>query len=1588
MFSRIILFTLSTFFACALMGQDIHRVPIDVNKLRTVSSSRVPCGANSVGGPISFQANTGFSSNATLNVGETIFLCANDSFDIMDIGRNANFGGDPVPFEPVTGVGTQPGVGFAIYDCEPTVDGPDLPAFLGDACLLGDPMNERDVSIVLDFQDPFGGTTTFANDTSSNNLQNTFNNGAPFQWWFAPITFDALNNEKPDWENDPITGEEGPCISLDLDQSFSVVYLNPIKIAVNNFPFGGNPCETRLTIVGGLPEFDETQEYTVEAVNVANSTIRATVTRAGNQNQPYLVNVVASVPGVYEIVISDGKSCAYREQIDMSACVNREVTLESESGTTSIGQEICVPILVEDFNDIVSLGMHVRWDSSILAYSRFEEGFIRRGDVNLITNSAGDTTGYLGVSYLDFGLVPQTLNDGDTLFTLCFIGKAEGSTPIEFTNSPDFPSNGPPIEVLTADSDGNTLEIGLNPKEGTITVIDPNQLTAVIEDRKDACPGDSNGSFDISAFGGAAPYEISISRDGGAFADGPALANEGEVVTFTGLAPGKYEYFIRESTTTIPRFTRDSIEILDANLGVNIAESAPPTCFGFSDGALIANVLGPNATALTELDDFTFIWIDSNGDTLQGQNDQIADNLAAGPYQVAVITNNGCIARDPGGFLSQPTALSVVPDDVAASCSGVADGSIRLTGATGGNAPYGYEWSNGIMGQNNVNIASGAYGYTVTDAGGCELRDTFILAASTELIIRVQDKLDVSCFGFDDGTIDISGTQQGAPVNGTYDFAWSPNATDIDNSVVQSSLVNNLSADTYSVTLTNTGLPAGCMATQDFVIAEPDSLMVETVNITNVSSCSLTNPDGAIDVTFTGGTIATDYQYEFMDTAGMVLGNTAQLTGQPSGVLTIMVTDDNGCQTTIDTAIGTPPPPVIQFFDDMDLACASDVTDLSVIAVPGRAGVTIDEYMWSHDASITGPNANNVGPDTFFVTVIDSDRCASTDMAIVTAPPPIRTAEVAFKPACFATEDGSVAVNIVGGNSGAGLDYDFAWSLSNDNDVLSTTSQLVDVAPEMYDLKVTDATGCEFDTTITLSSLPRIVVDFPATDISGVACFDTPASDCNGSAVANAAYEDGTSGEFTFTWGATGESIGATNTFTSNSLCAGFQNLSVIDTNNCEIIDSVLIPSPDEISLVINNLEDVTCFGADDGLAEIDAAGGNGGFTFAWSDGSTDINRTNLMAGLYDIAIFDQDGCTGQGVLEIEEPAELVASIDLAETNNVICEGDANGRVTVLVTGGNDGLTFNWTNNVSAISSAAGLAPGTYLIDVTDENGCTDQASYEVLEPTPITAQIEWDPIQCNGFQTGIRVMNVSGGNPGAYTFSVDDSPARPVDETIVEFGGDRKISLFDAEGCRVDSIYNIEQPRPLEVTFTESLVEVDLGSSTTLDLEINGDLPIADIFWAQDGEQVDSSFMCALLPCDNPTVNPLNNTVYTAFVTDANDCMAEASITVNVDKNRNVFIPNVFAPNNAGFDTNDRFAVFTGSGVSKINYAKVFNRWGTMVADLTEKRINSASETTEIWDGFIKGEKANQGVYIYIVEVEFIDNTVLLYRGDVALLR
>jgi gliding motility-associated-like protein len=144
-----------------------------------------------------------------------------------------------------------------------------------------------------------------------------------------------------------------------------------------------------------------------------------------------------------------------------------------------------------------------------------------------------------------------------------------------------------------------------------------------------------------------------------------------------------------------------------------------------------------------------------------------------------------------------------------------------------------------------------------------------------------------------------------------------------------------------------------------------------------------------------------------------------------------------------------------------------------------------------------------------------------------------------------------------------------------------------------------------------------------------------------------------------------------------------------------------------------------------------------------------------------------------------------------------------------------------------------------------------------------------------------------------------------------------------------------------------------------------------------------------ASLSCDTcqfVIAKPKTTTTYRVSVWDENGCIATDDIQLIINKIRRVFIPTAFSPNVDG--TNDLFRIFLGDETVKVNYFRVYDRWGTLVyEDLNFTRAESQDQKRG-WDGFYKGQQLNSGVFIYHAQVEFTDGEVKNYIGDVMLMQ
>ena len=185
----------------------------------------------------------------------------------------------------------------------------------------------------------------------------------------------------------------------------------------------------------------------------------------------------------------------------------------------------------------------------------------------------------------------------------------------------------------------------------------------------------------------------------------------------------------------------------------------------------------------------------------------------------------------------------------------------------------------------------------------------------------------------------------------------------------------------------------------------------------------------------------------------------------------------------------------------------------------------------------------------------------------------------------------------------------------------------------------------------------------------------------------------------------------------------------------------------------VSSQTNVTCFGAANGTATIQPSGTTGTVRYSWSpSGGTAATATGLAPGTYTVTATDE-AC--KGVIQtftITEPSVLTAS---SSQTNATCNGVSNGTATAIPSGGTAPYTYSWSSGGGTNATATGLAPGTYVVTVTDAKGCTTTASATITEPPVLTATASGGGTVVEGGTINLSTGTVIG---ATYTWSGPNS--------------------------------------------------------------------------------------------------------------------------------------------------------------------------------------------------------------------------------------
>ncbi len=1041
-----------------------------------------------------------------------------------------------------------------------------------------------------------------------------------------------------------------------------------------------------------------------------------------------------------------------------------------------------------------------------------------------------------------------------------------------------------PTIMMVCPADRKVYEVGQQSAGGLwaarSTTCPPLAVVTAIESvQNTTCYNSNTGDIDISIeSGGTAPYTYNWS-------------NGAHTQDLVNVPVGTYTCTVTCSQGWTGTTGPITVEGPPEPLTMQVVESLPVGCNGITGSVTVAGGGGWPG-------EYTYNWNN-------GQTGPEAYNLTSGNYTVSIIDENGCTTPFPVTVapVSLPTA-SITPPGIITCTTPTQELNVTVSGGLG---DYNYQWNASAGGNivsggetpNPIVSAAGNYSVQITDTyTSCTAFALTPVAANISApTANAGPAQSVTCSS-------PSTTLQGSGSSGAnFIYLWTASnggnvtggantltptvnasgtytlvVTNANNGCTQGSATtvtgNNVPPSTSAsggalTCVTNAvGLTASTNATTpSFIWTGPNGYTSTEQNPTvgvvgdylltvsdaatgcsNTASAVVANNTQAPGAGATGGTLTCAATSVTLSGSSNVSGTSFSWTG-PNGYVSaeqnpvvsltgdynLLVTNTaNGCTSTAMTAVGeNTTPPTAGATTPGNLNCQN--LQIQIDGSGSSQGANM-VYLWSTTTGHIVSGENTLMPlvdvaGTYNLLVTNSDNgCTSTTAAQV-AQSAVVTAAInsPTNVACNGGATGSAMAIPGGGNA----NYSYIWS----NGASAATA--TGLAAGTYQVTVTDGENCTASAAVSITEPSVLVVNASATA-------QTAANTNDGTATASPA--GGTSG-YTYAW-----SNGET-TQTITGLAPAAYTVTITDINGCAAVQTVTVNAFNCTLLATPATTNVTCFGAGNGTASLSLEGANEPITFEWSNGANTPSVQNLTPGAYTVEVTDVTNCALLFNLTISEPTVLNAN---ASATPVSGAGATDGTATAAPTGGTAGYTYIW-NNGETTQTIVNLAPDTYVVTVTDANGCTSVQSVVVnafnclIEATTAVGNIA-----CAGDNSGSISLNISGGTePLTFAWNNGGNTASLVGLAP----GTYTASITDANGCQTVAGATITEPEALETESNSANPACPDNLTGTAEVIAAGGLTPYAYNWS-NGATTNS-------------ISGLAPGTYTVTLTDANNCTA-----------------------------------------------------------------------------------------------------------------
>lgn len=906
----------------------------------------------------------------------------------------------------------------------------------------------------------------------------------------------------------------------------------------------------------------------------------------------------------------------------------------------------------------------------------------------------------------------------------------------------------------------------------------------------------------------------------------------------------------------------DEVQI-DVNTLNALLATTPTNCAGGPYGSI--------DLSLTEgVAPFAYEWSGPDGFTFEGEDPQ---GLVPGEYCVTVTDAEGCTGSFCATIAEENTLEigNVIFSDFQCfpiSCYGVCDGSITIV-PQGGLPPYNYQWDDPAMqtGQTAAGLCAGTYSVGVTDSQGCEFSADYTLQQPEPLEVELLGTVDVLCSGEQTGAANVNSTGGCAP----YFYIWSHDP------ILNTPVANNLPSGIFEVSVSDSN---GCIS-EDAVtieIGEPGAPLTANFNIPvypngfNVSCAE--NSDGSIGTTISGGTPGYNILWF---TNGLSIGATEDLTNLPCGTYTIQITDANNCVFTQTISLTCPQEIDIDWVS-IPNPCIDPEAGLGAIDITVSNGFPPYSYDWSgpngYSSSIEDISGLNSG--TYTVVVTDFYGCTQAQNSIVGTSQEIQLSASVTNETCFGECNGAIDLFISGGIS----DLTFVWTDENGN-VVSNLEDPSGLCAGEYQVVATDLNNCE--QVAVFEVFPAIPLEITIDEIispfcSGLNDGSISTSISGGTGMVSVEWLPNPDASFT---GSTDDDI--------SNLFGGTYTIIATDETGCSVSQTVPLIAPEVMNIfvstsIFNGGLNISCPGAGDGQISVSVSGGTPDciqfapncYQYDWGlspIGANDPSSpflSNLDGGNYLVVATDANGCIAATTISLLEPE--VISIQ-ANVNPVSCPGSSDGTITPLITGGNGiFVSFDWSQGASIGANApdapvlTSLEAGTYVLEVTDSNGCMGAGTFVVEENQTLSIALnDLSSPACPGDSDGFISISASGGD-GNYMYEWEGPSCPCIGNVITDLeAGTYTVTATDGQGCSSTQNFVLPEPPSFSINLLTQQNGCEGNSSGTITTLIQGGTPGFSFEWTLNG-----NFFS-----DSQNIDNLEPGIYCITSTDANGCEA-----------------------------------------------------------------------------------------------------------------